>query len=147
MKPKHVRATKLFAMLACIAFGVFIIATTFNDNILFFFSPTDLKERNIQPSSKIIRVGGLVKEGSIKNLSNDTIGFVITDYENELYIEYTGLLPNLFKEKQGTVATGIIVSEGKFLADEILAKHDENYMPKEVSDSLKKNGHWQGDNK
>lgn len=142
MKPKHQRAMKLIAMVLSIALGIGIIAYTFNDNIVFFFSPSDLKERNIQPSSKILRVGGLVKEGSIQNIADNTITFTITDYQNELEVEYTGLIPNLFKELQGTVATGTLVSNSKFKADELLAKHDENYMPKEVYDSLKKSGHW-----
>ena len=96
----------------------------------------------VDVSSAVKSVSTKNSSGSIKNIADNTITFTITDYQNELEVEYTGLIPNLFKELQGTVATGALVSNSKFKADELLAKHDENYMPKEVYDSLKKSGHW-----
>jgi cytochrome c-type biogenesis protein CcmE len=139
MKPWKKRLVTIFIVMVSIAIGAAIILKTFNDNVLFFFSPTDLIERGVEPSDKIIRVGGLVKVGSIKKSQDgSSIEFVITDNQSELRIFYEGIPPNLFKEKQGTVALGVLKESGYFEAKELLAKHDENYMPKEVHDSLKK---------
>ncbi|MCE2991306.1 MAG: cytochrome c maturation protein CcmE [Candidatus Jidaibacter sp.] len=138
MKPWKKRFVLIILILASVAIGAGIILKTFNENILFFYSPTDLIERNIAPSSKIIRVGGLVKIGSIKKINdNSEIEFIITDNQNELTIHYSGILPNLFKEKQGTVALGVLKTPNYFEAKELLAKHDENYIPKEIADTLK----------
>lgn len=140
MKPWHKRMITVSLLMASIGIGAGIILKTFNDNILFFFSPTDLMERSIKPSDKLIRVGGLVKVGSIHKVDEGTIEFVITDNQNDLTVKYAGILPNLFKELQGTVALGNLVSSNYFEAKELLAKHDENYIPKEVADSLKERG-------
>ncbi|MDF3047831.1 MAG: ccmE [Candidatus Midichloriaceae bacterium] len=138
MKPWKKRFVFVILILASVAIGVGIILKTFNENILFFYSPTDLLEHKITPSSKIIRVGGLVKIGSIKKINGSSeIEFTITDNQNELIVHYNGILPNLFKEKQGTVALGALKTQNYFEANELLAKHDENYTPKEVASSLK----------
>lgn len=124
------------------AFIISLLALTFiiinfRDNIVFFYSPTELKNLKIS-DKKIIRVGGLVKINSIKYIGNSTIRFTITDLQEDLVIEYNGLKPDLFREGQGAVAKGFFDSQKKvFIASELLAKHDEKYMPPEVARSLK----------
>lgn len=141
MTPKRQRMWIIIAGLVSLAIAVAIILSTFSDNLVFFYSPSELKEKNI--GSQTIRIGGLVKEGSIKK-ENDSLSiyFVLTDLKQEVAVQYTGLLPNLFRENQGIVAHGHLNPNGVFTADELLAKHDENYMPKEVADALKKSGQW-----
>ncbi len=136
MKAKYKRLMTVLLVMASVAVGVGIILKTFNDNILFFFSPTDLIEKNVKPSGKLIRVGGVVKPGSINRVAVDEVKFIITDNQNELMVSYVGILPNLFKEKQGTIVLGSLIDRNHIKAKELLAKHDENYMPKEVADSL-----------
>ena len=120
--------------------------TAFEDNLVFFYSPTDINEKSII-SDRPIRIGGLVKDGSIVK-SNDgiTVRFEVTDLKYSIPAIYKGPLPDLFKENQGVVAEGQL-TEGIFRAKTILAKHDENYMPKEVAESLKKTGKWKGTGK
>jgi len=115
-----------------------IVTKVFNESIVFFYSPSEVL--TVQPRDKF-RLGGVVKEESIKVVAANTYEFVITDFAKEITIKYTGVLPTLFKEGQGAIAFGQMDGD-KFSAEEILAKHDENYMPKEVADSLKKNGFW-----
>ena len=120
--------------------------TAFEDNLVFFYSPTDINEKSII-ADRSIRIGGLVKDGSIVK-SNDgiTVRFEVTDLKYSIPAIYKGPLPDLFKENQGVVAEGQL-TEGIFRAKTILAKHDENYMPKEVAESLKKTGKWKGTGK
>ena len=120
--------------------------TAFEDNLVFFYSPTDINEKSIS-ADRPIRIGGLVKDGSIVK-SNDgiTVRFEVTDLKYSIPAIYKGPLPDLFKENQGVVAEGQL-TEGIFRAKTILAKHDENYMPKEVAESLKKTGKWKGKEK
>jgi cytochrome c-type biogenesis protein CcmE len=113
-----------------------IILKVFNDNIVFFYSPSELAKKG--QITSFIRVGGMVKQGSVDYLTDDTLEFTITDFENDLVIRYKGILPNLFKEGQGTVAYGRLGEGGVFIAEELLAKHDENYMPPEVAKTLNK---------
>ncbi|MBE1237362.1 cytochrome c maturation protein CcmE [Phaeovibrio sulfidiphilus] len=111
-------------------------------NIVFFYSPTDLAEKGIE-SGKRFRVGGLVEEGSVER-EGTSLAFTITDGLNEMRVVYTGLVPDLFREGQGVIAEGRLDEDGKvFRADNVLARHDENYMPPEVADSLKETGQWQ----
>ncbi len=131
---KRKRIILIFVLLAFITTGIIITTNQFKDNIIFFYSPTELLTKKISPG-QIIRVGGLVKEGSVKHQGQD-LSFVITDYENEISIQYKGMLPNMFKESQGMVAKGKIVNN-ILIAQELLTKHDENYMPREVSNILK----------
>ena len=116
-------------MLLCTA-GIFIILSSLNNNIVFFYPPSEITK--IQPNSNKSRVGGLVKEGSIIRISNKKILFTITDHVAELQIEYQGILPALFREKQGIIAEGKLKSEQLFIASKLLAKHDENYRPPEL---------------
>ena len=117
---------------------VFFILKSLEDNVVYFFSPTEIYNKESISSKKIIRVGGLVKNNSI--VKNQTsINFIITDMENEIIVTYKGLFPNLFSEGKGGVAEGVLKDKKYFIAKKILAKHDENYMPPEVSNILKKN--------
>jgi|TARA_B100001540_G_scaffold256926_1_gene234469 cytochrome c-type biogenesis protein CcmE len=120
--------------------------TAFEDTLVFFYSPSDIKEKSIN-TDKQIRIGGLVKNGSLsKSEDGITVRFEVTDLKHSIPAVYRGPLPDLFRENQGVVAEGHL-SKGIFRAKTILAKHDENYMPKEVADSLKKAGKWKGENK
>ena len=132
-----------FVLLALLGLGagVALVLTAFNDNIVFFFSPTEVAEKHPNPDQRL-RVGGLVVDGSVKK-NGATVVFSVTDMSNVLPIVYTGVLPDLFREGQGIVAEGHMGANGMFAASEVLAKHDEKYMPKEVADALKKNGRWQ----
>jgi len=116
---------------------IFLILKSLEENVVYFFSPSEIYNKpNISPDKKI-RVGGLVKENSL--LKEDTsIKFIITDLKNEIIVSYEGLLPNLFSEGKGVIAQGRLKDKKYFIADTILAKHDENYMPPEVSKALKK---------
>jgi cytochrome c-type biogenesis protein CcmE len=126
----------LFLMLAIIS--VFFILKSLNNNILYFKSPTDIKLDQDIISQKKIRVGGMVKQSSLK-INSKEIRFIITDLKNEIRVSYTGTVPNLFSEGKGVVAEGELVDKNFFIADRILAKHDENYMPPELKDIMKKN--------
>jgi cytochrome c-type biogenesis protein CcmE len=118
-----------------------LMLSAMEDNIVFFFSPTELKERAVTTDQRL-RVGGLVEQGSLQK-NGDTVRFSVTDNAQTLTIQYTGILPDLFREGQGIVAEGTMGADGVFMARDVLAKHDENYMPPEVAEALKKNGHWQ----
>ena len=116
---------------------IFIILKSLEENVVYFFSPTEIYNKSDLSLNKKVRVGGLVKEGSI-NREEDTINFIITDLKNEILVSYNGLVPNLFSEGKGVVAEGKLNDKKYFIADKILAKHDENYMPPEVSKALEK---------
>lgn len=117
--------------------------TAFEDNIVFFFSPTDLNQRSAEVKDRSFRLGGLVEQGSIQRQPDGvTTRFVVTDGANTVTIAYTGQLPDLFREGQGIVAEGRLRQDGIFVAREVLAKHDENYMPPEVADALKRAEHF-----
>ena len=116
---------------------IFLTLKSLEDNIVYFFSPTEIHNKSDISFNKKIRVGGLVKTGSI-NKEENTINFIITDLKNEIIVSYTGLVPNLFSEGKGVVAEGKLKDKKYFIADKILAKHDENYMPPEVSKALEK---------
>lgn len=118
-----------------------LVLTAFEDSLVFFFSPTEVKERHMD-SDRRFRMGGLVVEGSVVR-DGDTVQFDVTDTNESLTIRYQGILPDLFREGQGIVAEGRMTPDGVFQAAEVLAKHDENYMPAEVADALKAAGHWQ----
>ena len=116
---------------------VFIILKSLEENVVYFFSPTEIYNKSGISFNKKVRIGGLVKEGSI-NRQEDTINFIITDLKNEIVVTYKGLVPNLFSEGKGVVAEGKLNDKKYFIAYKILAKHDENYMPPEVSKALEK---------
>ena len=145
MKPKSQRLIILFFFLSLLSLSTFLVLKSLEDNIVYFYSPTDINKKifsNDIDLSKKIRIGGLVKENSILK-EGKKISFKIHDGIDEILVIYNGILPDLFREEQGIVALGKIENKN-FSAIEILAKHDENYMPKEVSDMLKKNGKWKG---
>ncbi|MCO5135015.1 MAG: cytochrome c maturation protein CcmE [Phyllobacteriaceae bacterium] len=143
MTRKQKRLTMIGAIGAVLMAAVLLIMFALRDEIVFFYSPTDiLTESKARPGERF-RLGGLVKEGSIEK-SGETVRFVITDTEHEMPVTYVGILPDLFREGQGVIAEGSL-SDAVFSADTVLAKHDENYMPKEVADTLKEKGVWQGE--
>ena len=116
---------------------VFFVLKSLEENVVYFFSPTEIYNKENISFNKKIRVGGLVKEGSITN-NQSSVNFIVTDLNNEIIVSYSGSLPNLFSEGKGVVAEGKLKDKKYFIADKILAKHDENYMPPEVSKALEK---------
>jgi cytochrome c-type biogenesis protein CcmE len=139
MWSKKVKARIFFSffLLALVTIIIFFILKSLEENIVYFFSPTEIYNKSNISLAKKIRVGGLVKERSI-NKEGKTINFIITDLKNEIIVSYTGLVPNLFSEGKGVIAEGKLKDKKYFIADKILAKHDENYMPPEVSKALEK---------
>ncbi len=131
-----------FVVLGLLGLGVgtALMLTAFQDNIVFFFSPSEVATKQLAPQQRI-RIGGLIEAGSVVKNGED-ISFSVTDMASTLKVEYRGLLPDLFREGQGVIAEGSMGPGGVFVASEVLAKHDENYMPREVADALKKSGHW-----
>ena len=140
MLPKKVkkRASLLAITLLISVIGIFFILQSLNKNILYFKSPTDIKSNQNINFDKKIRVGGMVKKNSLI-IKEEEIKFIITDFNNELNISFSGTVPNLFSEEKGVVAEGKLQDKTFFIADRILAKHDENYMPPELKDMMKKN--------
>jgi cytochrome c-type biogenesis protein CcmE len=143
MTRKQRRLTLIGSAGAVLAIALGLILFALNDQIVFFQSPTDITEKTI-PAGQRIRLGGLVEEGSVEKSDNAQVSFRVTDMANAVAVTYKGILPDLFREGQGVVTEGIIGPDGVFVADSVLAKHDENYMPKEVAEALKDQGHWQG---
>jgi cytochrome c-type biogenesis protein CcmE len=146
MTRKGKRLTLIFGALAVLGLAAGLIMFALRDNIVFFYTPTQLAEKHPATGARL-RIGGLVKQGSLVKGDGRDVSFVITDNEKELATTYTGLLPDLFREGQGVVADGVLASDGKFRADSVLAKHDERYMPRDVAEALKKQGVWQGEKK
>ena len=140
MLPKKVkkRASLLAITLLISVIGIFFILQSLNKNILYFKSPTDIKNNQNINFDKKIRVGGMVKKNSLI-IKEEEIKFIITDFNSELNISFSGTVPNLFSEEKGVVAEGKLQDKTFFIADRILAKHDENYMPPELKDMMKKN--------
>ena len=132
------RASLLATLLLGSILAIFFILQTLNKNILYFKSPTDIKNDQDIHSKKKIRVGGMVKKNSLE-IKEQEIKFVITDFKNELMISYSGTVPNLFSEEKGVVAEGKLQDKSFFIADRILAKHDENYMPPELQSIMNNN--------
>ena len=141
MTRKRRRLILIGGALGVLAVAVGLMLNAFRDSIVFFNSPTDVAEKHIPPGTRI-RIGGLVKAGSLVRGDDLKIRFDVTDGNSDIAVAYQGVLPDLFREGQGVVAEGALDSGGLFDADTILAKHDENYMPKEVADALKKSGRW-----
>ena len=139
MLPKKVkkRASLLAITLLISVIGIFFILQSLNKNILYFKSPTDIKNNQNINFDKKIRVGGMVKKNSLI-IKEEEIKFIITDFNNELNISFSGTVPNLFSEEKGVVAEGKLQDKTFFIADRILAKHDENYMPPELKGMMKK---------
>jgi cytochrome c-type biogenesis protein CcmE len=141
MTRKNRRATFIIVCLAVLGAAVGLVLYAMRDNIVFFYSPSDIAEKSIGPGTRI-RLGGMVEKGSVENTGPTSIAFKVTDFARDVRVSYTGILPDLFREGQGVVAEGEMQADGSFVADTVLAKHDEKYMPPEVAESLKKAGRW-----
>ena len=132
------RALFIFLILISLALTIFLVVKSLEEIVVYFKSPTDIKNLSEIKSAKKIRVGGMVKKNSIK-INDKEIFFVITDFKNELLVNFNGSVPTLFEEGKGVVAEGFLKDKSFLNADKILAKHDENYMPPEVSEAMKNN--------
>ncbi len=142
MKPKRKRLWLLVGSLCVLGAAAALVLTALNDNIVFFYSPTQVAEKKPTPERRF-RLGGLVEQGSVrKSTDGQVISFKVTDLQRTLDVTYRGQLPDLFREGQGVIAEGTLGSDGVFVAREVLAKHDENYMPPEVAKALKESGRW-----
>lgn len=137
---KQKRIVTITALAVVLAVAATLVLTALRDQIVFFYSPSDVIERGVEPGHPI-RIGGLVKQDSWTRNGQDNV-FTVTDGGADLVAHYTGILPDLFREGQGVVAEGSIGPDGIFMASNVLAKHDETYMPKEVVEALKKQGEW-----
>jgi cytochrome c-type biogenesis protein CcmE len=145
MTRKQRRLTLIGLALAVLGLAAALALSALRDNIVFFHSPTEIAARKVEPGARI-RLGGLVKQGSVKREGLQA-RFEVTDGNASLPVLYVGVLPDLFREGQGVVAEGAMEAGGTFRADTVLAKHDENYMPREVVDALKQQGVWQHEGK
>jgi cytochrome c-type biogenesis protein CcmE len=132
--------------LAGLAVAVGLVLYALNDTIVFFYTPSDVAEKSIAPGQRF-RLGGLVEKGSVVKGADAKIDFAITDTARSIKVTYRGVLPDLFREEEGIIAEGRLDEGGRFLADSVLAKHDEKYMPPEVAEALKEKGVWRGDAK
>jgi len=141
---KQQRTWFLVGGIGVLALATVLILSALGDSLVYFYSPTDLKEKGITPGAQI-RVGGLVEEGSVAKLDDLDVVFTVTDLNESVIVHYNGLLPDLFREGQGVIAEGAFMTDGQFHATKVLAKHDEKYMPKEVADALKEQGEWRPD--
>jgi len=144
MTRKQRRLVLIGGSLGVLAVAVALMLNALRDSIVFFNSPSDVMEKHVGPGTRI-RLGGLVKDGTVMHSDNLTVQFEVTDGQRDVPVSYQGVLPDLFREGQGVVAEGVLDAGGTFKADSILAKHDETYMPKEVADALKRSGHWKDD--
>ena len=142
MTRKQRRLVLIGGSVGVLAVAIGLVLNALSGAIVFFNSPTDIKEKQIAVGTRI-RVGGLVKDGSVQRGDNLRIRFEVTDGKSDVPVRYQGIVPDLFREGQGVVAEGKIEAGGTLDADTVLAKHDERYMPKEVVDALKKSGRWQ----
>ena len=138
---KRRRLAFAVALLVAGAGGAALVVAALKDNVLYFYSPSDVTTKHVQPGIDF-RIGGLVEKGSVVKGPKAAIHFVVTDGRARVPVAYEGVLPDLFREGQGVVAMGAMTDGGVFNASEILAKHDEKYMPPEVVDALKRSGHW-----
>jgi cytochrome c-type biogenesis protein CcmE len=137
MKARHRRALAIVCGLSALGIATALVLNAFNSNLVFFFSPTQVAAREA-PQGRSFRIGGLVEEGSLQREAQGlAIRFIVTDTAQRIPVTYTGLLPDLFKEGKGVVAQGKLDADGVFRAEQILAKHDENYMPPEAAEAMK----------
>ena len=144
MTRKRRRLYLVIAGMLLLAGATALVLSALRDNLVFFYSPTEILDREVASGHRL-RLGGLVVEESVeRNAGDGSVAFRVTDLSNEVPVMFRGLLPDLFREGQGVVAEGELDRNGVFLASEVLAKHDENYMPPEVAEALKKSGQWKG---
>lgn len=141
MTRKGRRLLLISSALGVLGIAAGLVLFALNDTIVFFRSPSDIAAEHPMPGTRL-RLGGLVKDGSVVKQDNAHVRFVVTDGGADVSVYYAGLLPDLFREGQGVIAEGVLDGTGTFQADSVLAKHDEKYMPKEVADALKKQGVW-----
>lgn len=141
-KQKRIALIAGLGLVIAAALGLILVAL--RDQIVFFRSPTEVVEGKVKPG-EALRLGGLVQPGSVAREEGQVVRFSVTDGANSVKVVFRGLLPDLFREGQGVVTEGKLDASGAFSASNVLAKHDENYMPREVADALKKQGHWQGE--
>ena len=146
MTRRQRRLTLIGSALGVLALALGLVLYAMNDSIVFFHAPADVHAKAIPPGTRF-RLGGLVKEGSVRRGENQLVAFEVTDAVGSIPVRYQGLLPDLFREGQGVVTEGVLEPSGTFRADTVLAKHDETYMPREVADALRRQGHWQGQEK
>ena len=140
MTRKQTRLTIILASLAVLGCAAGLVLYAIRDTIVFFYTPSEIAEKHVAPGTRL-RLGGLVETNSLTK-AGSTATFVVTDKIGTIKVSYTGQLPDLFREGQGVVAEGAVSPDGLFVADTVLAKHDENYMPKDVADKLKEKGVW-----
>ncbi len=140
MTRKRLRLYAVLSGLAMLGIATALVLSALSDNLVFFHSPSDVVENSVEAGQRI-RLGGLVEEGSVAR-SDGTVLFAITDMKTTIPVRFAGIVPDLFREGQGVVADGQLDGKGNFIASEVLAKHDEKYMPPEVADALKRAGHW-----
>jgi cytochrome c-type biogenesis protein CcmE len=141
MTRKQRRLVMISCGLAAVGVAVGLVLFALRDNIVFFYGPSEVAEKS-PPAGARLRLGGLVKQGSLQHEGDQTVRFTVTDMKRDVAVTYVGLLPDLFREGQGVVAEGTFGADRVFRADNVLAKHDERYMPREVADALKKQGVW-----
>jgi cytochrome c-type biogenesis protein CcmE len=146
MTRKGKRLALIGGALAALGIAAGLMLFALRDNIVFFYTPSQLAEKRVSAGMRL-RIGGLVKQGSVVKREGRDVVFVVTDNTKDIAVAYSGLLPDLFREGQGVVVDGTLGPDGGFRADNVLAKHDERYMPREVADALKKQGVWQGEKK
>jgi cytochrome c-type biogenesis protein CcmE len=138
LKPRHKRLILLAGALALLAIATLLVLSAFRKNLVFFFTPTQVLSGEA-PRGQSLRIGGLVENGTLRRQADGvTVSFVVTDLAHEVTVNYRGILPDLFKEGKGVVAQGRLNADHVFVADQVLAKHDENYMPPEAAEALKK---------
>ena len=142
MTRKGRRLAMIGAVAVVLGIAASLVLVAMRDSIVFFYGPTELAQKNIAPGTRL-RIGGLVETGSVVKSADQNVSFAVSDGNQTVKVAYRGQLPDLFREGQGVVAEGVLIAPGQFKADSVLAKHDENYMRKEVADTLKKQGHWQ----
>lgn len=142
MTRKQRRAVLIIASVGLLSLASLLVLFALRDSIVFFHTPSDVAEKGIEAGQRF-RLGGLVAEGSVRRGEGSAVEFGVTDTIKTINVVYEGVLPDLFREGQGVVTEGRLDASGKFLADTVLAKHDENYMPPEVADALKDKGVWQ----
>ena len=146
MTRKKRRLYTLIGAMVLLSAATGLVIGAFRDNLVFFFSPTEVAEKGIEVGQRI-RMGGLVEEDSvIRDADGLTVHFRLTDLSHTIMVTYRGILPSLFREGQGVIVQGQLDAPTHFIADEVMAKHDENYMPPEVAEALKKSGQWKGGN-
>lgn len=147
MTRKRRRLLIVASGMVMLGLAVALVMVALEENIVFFFSPTDLITKQV-PKDRRLRLGGLVAKDSVRRRADGlTVDFRVTDTVNTVPVTYSGMLPDLFREEQGVIVQGRFGADGRFVADEVLAKHDETYMPPEVADALKRAGVWQGKEK